>query len=399
MKKFDLKKAILENKATFHSSLNEEVRKTKMYFHVLEDGGYGNIGHQGVYDTEKEAQSRANELADMFPNSFFYVEASDSENEPYSVTMEEGYDEFKRVEKGSKGVTAKDKGEEEVYGAGVKKGEEIEKKKLKENSNKPTTVPELIFQIQKKYPRMNWLESELPNNPTFQDVKGTLEDNGYGKIYNEFMGGDIADGITDLNETNTKMKKSDLKAKIKEMIVAEYEKDVDVTDENPEKEEDFLSEIAAMLDESPMNDPRLKQVIQMLIDMDVDGETMEYILRQVGMDDQMANQLVNYPAEYTASLKEADETEKDTAEVDTTDVAVDDTETVTTSTEVEVDPNVKAVQDALTQAQVAAQKLGDKKLTDQIGNTITFFTREHVVEKPKTAVAESMFPMLNKILK
>ena len=31
---------------------------------------------------------------------------------------------------------------------------------------------------------------------------------------------------------------------------------------------------------------------------------MEYILCQVGMEDQMANQLVNYPAEYAASLKE-----------------------------------------------------------------------------------------------
>jgi hypothetical protein len=118
-------------------------------------------------------------------------------------------------------------------------------------------------------------------------------------------------------------------------------------------------------------------------------------------------------AKKLGNLNEADETEKDTAEVDTTDVAVDDTETIDTETEVEVDPNVKAVQDALTQAQVAAQKLGDPKLTDQIGNTITFFTREHVVEKPKSAVAEgdemeegkkedlneSMFPMLKKILK
>ena len=42
----------------------------------------------------------------------------------------EGYDEFQRADKGSKDVTAKDKGEEEVYGAGVEKGEEIEKKKM-----------------------------------------------------------------------------------------------------------------------------------------------------------------------------------------------------------------------------------------------------------------------------
>ena len=104
---------------------------------------------------------------------------------------------------------------------------------------------------------------------------------------------------------------------------------------------------------------------------------------------------------YKNSLNEAeDDTEKDTSETDdetTTDTTTDtETTDVTTTT---VDPNVKAVQDALTQAQVAAQKLGDPKLTDQIGNTITFFTREHVVEKPKSAVAESMFPLLKKILK
>ena len=59
-------------------------------------------------------------------------------------------------------------------------------------------------------------------------------------------------------------------------------------------------------------------------------------------------------------------------------------------TTVEVDPNVKAVQDSLTQAQAAAQKLGDPKLTDQIGNTITFFTRAHVVEKGAVAEGEEM---------
>ena len=412
--------------------------------------------------------------------------------------LSEGYDEFKRVEKGKKKTVAKDKGEEDVYGAGVKKGEQIEKKK---------------------------------------------------------------------------MKKSELKAKIKEMIVSEMNVDLDKMEDAPASEVDFLSEIEAMLNEnSPMDDPRVEQIISMLKDLDVDGETMEYILRQVGMEDQMANQLVHYPAEYAASLNEAEgltplqdyvyqyeievsgednaqeylddikglnsisdvqdyyggyrgwaqdrdfkydlqnliknlkrkfpnlssdeltplqkqaysyakerfgfedaknsldqiktlttreefsdwvqkkieaekglneaakektakevfrsieandllndrreydvedlmvaypglsekeaekledmlqnpnldeaeDTEKDTAETDATDVTVDDTETTDVTTTTEVDPNVKAVQDALTQAQAAAEKLGDKKLTDQIGNTITFFTRSHVVEKPGT---------------
>ena len=38
-----------------------------------------------------------------------------------------------------------------------------------------------------------------------------------------------------------------------------------------------------------------------------------------------------------------------------------------------------AVLGLLTKAQEEAEKLGDEKLLDQIGNTITFFTRKHIV--------------------
>lgn len=48
--------------------------------------------------------------------------------------LNEADSEFQRVDKGKKDKVAKDKGEEEVYGAGVKKGEEIEKKKMKKES-------------------------------------------------------------------------------------------------------------------------------------------------------------------------------------------------------------------------------------------------------------------------
>ena len=104
------------------------------------------------------------------------------------------------------------------------------------------------------------------------------------------------------------------------------------------------------------------------------------------------------------------------------DVKVDDTES-------EVDVDVKAsmpgesedveeVQALLMKAQQAAADLGDEKLTDQIGNTITYFTRSHVsrvaeadVDGPDTVTTniddvaaaeigldESVaFPMWNKI--
>ena len=130
------------------------------------------------------------------------------------------------------------------------------------------------------------------------------------------------------DKKSSKMKMSELKAKIKEMALAEM--NLDINDETPESEEDFLAEVDAI-------------------------------------------------------LAEADE-----VAVDDTEVAVGGEENIDVDTTVEVDPNVKAVQDALTQAQAAAQKLGDSKLTDQIGNTITFFTRAHVVEKGAVAEGKEM---------
>ena len=65
-----------------------EASGKKMYYHVLEDGGYGNIGHQGYYDTPEEAKKRADDLSEMFPNLSFYVEAYPTKKEPVTVTME-----------------------------------------------------------------------------------------------------------------------------------------------------------------------------------------------------------------------------------------------------------------------------------------------------------------------
>jgi hypothetical protein len=63
------------------------IEKGRTYWHVLEDSGYGDIGHQGVFDTKEEAQAQVNKLSDMFSNSSFYIEASDSKAEPYNVTV------------------------------------------------------------------------------------------------------------------------------------------------------------------------------------------------------------------------------------------------------------------------------------------------------------------------
>jgi len=86
-----------------------------------------------------------------------------------------------------------------------------------------------------------------------------------------------------------------------------------------------------------------------------------------------------------AKKKKKDEESEDisiediTDEVPTDEAPAEETDTTIDVTTDQVNPNIKAVQDALTQAQAAAKTLGDDKLTDQIGNTITFFTRAHIV--------------------
>ena len=68
----------------------EEVNEAaRTYWHVIEDVD-GEKGWQDVYNTKEEAEKRADSLQDMFPNSFFYVEASNSRKQPVDITLE-GY--------------------------------------------------------------------------------------------------------------------------------------------------------------------------------------------------------------------------------------------------------------------------------------------------------------------
>ena len=59
------------------------------------------------------------------------------------------------------------------------------------------------------------------------------------------------------------------------------------------------------------------------------------------------------------------------------DVEIEDTETVDTEETPQGNPD--DILDSLKTALNGAKALGDEKLTDQIGNTITFYTRVHIV--------------------
>jgi hypothetical protein len=267
MKKFDLKKAILENKATFHSSLNEKEMKEAM--DVAKDM------------TDQETAGHAERFAKYM---------SDKEDGEFSVT------------------------------AGSVEGPsfdlDLDGEKYDGGSYIILTNGDIV-------------NVAIPDKPVYANISMLNEDDAEGNSGDEYASEDINE-----KKSPTKMKKSELKEKIKEMVLAEMAIDIDNMEDAPESEVDFLAEIEALLAEA-----------------DEDA-----------------------PAE-------------DETAVDDTEVAVDGEENIDVETTAEVDPNVKAVQDSLTQAQAAAQKLGDAKLTDQIGNTITFFTRSHVVDKG--AVAEN----------
>lgn len=267
-------------------------------------------------------------------------------------SLDEGFDEFKRVKKGSKGVTAKNTGEEDVYGAGVKKGEEIEKEKLEETSGNKAAI---IKTLSGYY--------EIPSTD-FEKFKldGTDEDT---KKVIEFVA----------SQETPFIKKQPLD-QIKKDIEGVIEK---ATSTEPSSEDVYPTrtyagrEMKPRMDEekTTMTKEALKTKIKEMILAELNEENLD---------------VTNLDYDFLPEAKKED-TEATDVEVSAEETPTSDSFEVSTS---EVDPTIKAIQDALTQAQAAAQKLGDEKLTDQIGNTITFFTRTHVANKDATPVAEQL---------
>jgi hypothetical protein len=472
MAKFDLKKAILENKATFHSSLKEDMGLTPLQQYIYDfesdvsgedfaDEEIDNIkGLNNLDDVEKyyvdyrgwEDDKSLNQvlrglvkdLAKKFPNlaenktplaegQFSWMTQDtgqqigsqeenkipvymfDNKGKYYYENDYDGYgvfggmDYYELLDKMNGGEGDRSRGINLAFG------------KIKTDNK--ILYPALVTRPSEFNYKTHDFTQEAPNDPNQSWYMEPEEDDYNGEDYGDYnddeddmMEGkkkyykdaeaDDAEHIKALekdmkdDKKSSKMKKSDLKAKIKEMMLAEMNVSIDNMEDAPESEVDFLAEVDAILAEADKVEEgiwsvmpeRIPEFIQKIKDI------MEEYHAVVGSDDVYngLDQAIS-AAKDLMTLKEADEE----VAVDDTEVAVDGEENINVDTTVEVDPNVKAVQDALTQAQAAAQKLGDSKLTDQIGNTITFFTRSHVVDQGAVAeeLNESMFPLLKRILK
>ncbi len=156
-----------------------------------------------------------------------------------------------------------------------------------------------------------------------EDARTDAEEEGYEDGFK--------DAKADMKDALTKMKVSELKAKIKENILATLNE----ADEEDMDHQDALDRASATGSTEFMKEDEE-------VDVDIDVE---------------------------------DEVEVD-AEADDIEI---ERKGVKAKVEVGLTPEEEIVQDSLKAAMDAAQALGSDKLADQIGNTITFFTRQFVV--------------------
>ncbi len=216
-----------------------------------------------------------------------------------------------------------------------------------------------------------------------------------------YLGGIIRDydlkeeKIKEKPSTNNKMKKSELKEMIKAAMVFEAEDSKKGNKEEQERMEgairDDRDHIKDLEKDIKDNEEKLAKLKKDFKDDVNEGgkyyeEKVDEEMRKDDMDEEMRKDDMDEAKYYEDDMKEAEEVDvEDNEDIDVDiekDIKVDDEEK-------EVDIDVKAsmpgesedveeVQALLMKAQEAASDLGDEKLMDQIGNTITYFTRSQV---------------------
>ena len=91
---------------------------------------------------------------------------------------------------------------------------------------------------------------------------------------------------------------------------------------------------------------------------------------------------------YVSEDKDSKETSEELPDIEGELSSLGDEENTPSGGDFGVDPKLTKLQNALKAAYDAAKEMGDDKLSTQIGNTITYFTRTHVVTDEKAPVAE-----------
>ena len=219
----------------------------------------------------------------------------------------------------------------------------------------------------------------------------------------------------DEEKSSTKMKVSELKAKIKEDIISTLsEQDEDYEQASREMEYgispeggDLEDELMQDLEENHQSlDSEIANRIEGLLNIPMKKQFLEIgkdLIQDLIQDDpfdiddiisHLANELIKYTQDLQTTPLNEEKKEEDEEDVDV-EVEDDlDIESEEGGEEMEAEPEdagvsaeagfskeEKDIQDGLKQAYDQAVAVGDEKLADQIGNTITMFTRTHVVNR------------------
>jgi len=172
------------------------------------------------------------------------------------------------------------------------------------------------------------------------------------------------------------MKKSELKEIIRTSLLEEMEYDVPST--YTDKDLDDLLSIVLKYVEDP-NDAE-----EEIAKFDAGGfdAMSDYVTANL-LRDKDYNDWYNKLHSIKEEEAEEEAEEEDVEVEDEVEVTDDEKEGIDVKQDADSDLTgiVGNVQDNLEAALEAARKLGDEKLVDQIGNTLTFFTRNHVVKE------------------
>lgn len=241
----------------------------------------------------------------------------------------------------------------------------------------------------------------LKNNPLLKkETKSTLTENqrpgyhsdGTPKSNDEMSDDEREEFYNDSNfidekKSSTKIKVSELKAKIKEDIIqtlSEQDEDYEQASRemeygiSPEAEDDYINP-GNTEDQAEEREKYLEKY----------GKTLpSWMKEEQSQSSDLESELMS-DLEETLNEEEEDEdvdVEVDDEEEEDVDVEVEDEEEpsdvdVDTGAESGFSEEEKNIQDGLKTAYDEAVAIGDEKLADQIGNTITMFTRTHIVNR------------------
>jgi len=206
--------------------------------------------------------------------------------------------------------------------------------------------------------------------------KDAKKEDGKGKKGNEDEQKRAEGAIKDAKDHKKALNK-DIKADEKKLAKLKKDFKKDVVKEGEEVEEGYGKPMYDEDDTKPMEEDAMSK---MKIS-ELKAKIREDILATLAEADEVTE------AEEDVDVDIDDEVEadvnvdvKDTVDVDAEGDEIDIVKpAVKVKVEVGLSPEEEIVQDSLKAAMDAADALGNDKLADQIGNTITFFTREYVV--------------------